>query len=156
MEAGYRYQTKVRPIDFWILLMYRTYHSLAGVCNIVFGGSMILLTLRFWSESDIFVQALLILACLLIPVIQPFGIYLRARKQVSMISQKTELIFMEDGIHAALGEKRELIPWKKVKGVKKEAGMILVFVDANHAYMLTDSVLGSQNTEFYEYVKSHI
>ena len=71
----YQYQSKVRAADFWALSMYRTYHSLVGVCNIVFGIAMILLTVRFWNQVGDVMQAVLFLACLLIPVIQPLGVY---------------------------------------------------------------------------------
>lgn len=116
----YQYESKVRPLDFWALSMFRTYHSLVGVCNIVFGIAMILLTLRFWNQASDAVQALLFLACLLIPVIQPLGVYLKAKAQVSLIPKGTMLVFSEDGIHVTLGQQQEHIRWDKVKGVRRK------------------------------------
>ena len=58
----YRYETKIRPVDFWKLSMYHTYHSLVGMCNLVFGAAMIGLTVRFWNEANDVIQALLFLA----------------------------------------------------------------------------------------------
>lgn len=136
--------------------MYRTYHSLAGVCNLVFGVSVILLTCRFWNRAGDFVQALLFLACLLIPVIQPLGVYLKAKAQAAVSPQGTELVFKEDGIHVTLGSQYERIPWKRVKSIVREAGMLIVFTDANHGYMLTNRVLGSEKEAFYQDVKAHI
>lgn len=153
---SYKYEVKIKAADFWRVSMYRTYHSFIGVCNIVFGIAMVLLTLRFWNQANDVIQALLFVACLLIPVIQPVGVYLKARSQVLLIPQGTELIFAEDGIHVSLNGKRELVPWNKVKKVVKEAGMVIIFTDAVHGYMLTDRVLGSDKKEFYNYVKAHI
>ncbi len=48
---AYRYESKIRPLDFWLLSMYHTYHSMVGMCNIVFGVAMILLTYRFWAQA---------------------------------------------------------------------------------------------------------
>lgn len=152
----YQYQCKVRAVDFWALSMYRTYHSLVGVCNIVFGIAMILLTVRFWNQAGDALQAVLFFACLLIPVIQPLGVYLKAKARVSVIGQGTELVFAEDGIHVTLGGEKERIPWKKVRGIRKEAGIIIVYTDANHGYILTNHVLGSEKADFYHYVESHI
>ncbi len=152
----YQYQCKIKPIDFWKLSMRRTYRSLVGVCNIVFGVAMILLTLRFWNQANDVVQALLFLACLLIPVIQPLGVYWKAKAQAAVIPQGTELSFHEDGIHVTLGDEREFICWNKVKGVRKEGSMIIVYTDANHGYMLTKKVLGKERNEFYQYVKRHL
>lgn len=144
----YQYQSKVRAVDFWALSMYRTYHSLVGVCNIVFGIAMVLLTLRFWNQASDAVQAVLFLACLLIPVIQPLGVYLKAKARASVIPQGTELVFAEDGIHVALGSERQHIRWKEVCGIRKEAGIVIVYTDANHGYMLTNHVLGSDKEAF--------
>ncbi len=152
----YQYESKIRPLDFWALSMYRTYHSLVGVCNIVFGIAMILLTLRFWTQASDGVQALLFLACLLIPVIQPLGVYLKAKAQVSVIAQGTQLVFSEDGIHVTLGQQQEHIRWDKVKGVRREANMVIVYTDANHGYMLTNRVLGKEKDAFFQYVEEHL
>lgn len=153
---SYRYESKIRPVDFWLLSMYHTYHSLVGVCNIVFGAAMILLTVRFWNEAGDVVQALLFIACLIIPVIQPMGVYVKAKAQTAVIPQGTELVFEEDGIHVALNGRRELVRWNRVNGVKKEANMVIVFTDASHGYMLTNRILGSEKDDFYNYVKAHI
>lgn len=152
----YQYQSKVRPVDFWALSMYRAYHSLVGVCNIVFAIAMILLTVRFWNQASDAVQAFLFLACLLVPVIQPLGAYLKAKAQVSVIPQGTQLVFAEDGIHVTLGDKSEQIRWDKVKGVRKEAGIVIVYTDVNHGYMLTRHVLGRERDDFYRYVEARI
>ena len=152
----YQYQSKVRAADFWALSMYRTYHSLVGVCNIVFGIAMILLTVRFWNQASDAVQAVLFLACLLIPVIQPLGVYLKAKAQVSVIPQGTELVFAEDGIHVTLGSEQQHIRWTKVRGIRKEAGIIIVYTDVNHGYMLTNRVLGEDKEAFYRDVEAQI
>lgn len=152
----YQYQCKIRPVDFWKLSMRRTYRSMVGVCNIVFGVAMVLLTFRFWSQANDIVQTLLFLACLLVPVIQPVGVYLKSKAQVSVIPQGTELAFGEDGILVTLGSERELIRWNKVRGVRKEGSMIIVYTDANHGYLLTKRVLGNEKDELYRFVKAHM
>lgn len=152
----YKYQCKIRAVDFWRLSMHHTYHSFIGVCNIVFGVSMILLTFRFWNQVGDILQAFLFLACLIIPVIQPLGVYLKAKAQAAVVPQETELAFEEDGIHVTLGGQYEMIRWKCVKSIVKEAGMLIVFTDASHGYMLTDRVLGTEKEKFYQDVKAHI
>ena len=153
---GYQYRCTIRPIDFWALSMRRTYSSLVGMCNIIFAVAMILLTVRFWNQANDVVQALLFLACLIIPVIQPFCVYMKAKVQVSVIPQGTELVFEEDGIHVTLGSEQQFIRWNKVKGVRKEPGMVIVYTDVNHGYMLTNRVMGNEKEDFYNYVKAHI
>lgn len=155
-DMHYRYQCKVRAIDLWRLSMYHTYHSFIGVCNIVFGVAMFLLTFRFWNQVGDLLQTLLFLACLLIPVIQPLGVYLKAKTQTALIPQETELLFEEKGILVTLGDKNELIRWNRVKNVVRETGMIIIYTDERHGYMLTDKVLGSEKEAFYRDLKAHI
>lgn len=152
----YQYKCYIRAADLWRLSMYRTYRSPIGVCNIVFGVSVILLTYRFWNSVGDFVQTLLFMACLIIPVIQPLGVYLKAKAQAAASPQGTELIFKEDGIHVTLGTQHELVPWTRVKNIVREAGMLIVFTDANHGYMLTNRVLGSEKETFYQDVKAQM
>lgn len=153
---SYQYQSNIRPLDFWLLSMNHTYHSLVGVCNLVFAAAMIGLSVRFWNEAGDAAQALLFIACLIIPVFQPLGVYLKAKAQVSVIPQGTQLSFGEDGVHVTLGGKRELIRWNRVKNAVREANMVIIFTDASHGYMLTNRVLGREKDDFYHYVKAHI
>lgn len=153
---SYQYRCTIKPIDFWALSMRRTYSSLVGMCNIIFAVAMILLTVRFWNQAGDVVQALLFLACLIIPVIQPLCVYMKAKVQVSVIPQGTELEFEESGIHVTLGSEQQFIQWNKVKGVRKEPGMVIVYTDASHGYMLTNRVMGNEKEDFYNYVKAHI
>lgn len=152
----YQYKTDIRALDFWALSMYRMYHSIVGVCSIVFGAAMILLAVRFWHQAGDAVQALLFLLCLLVPVIQPLGVYLKAKAHVSLIAQGTELVFDEGGIHVAFDGKSEHIRWDKVKGIRKQAGIVIVYTDANHGYMLTSRVLGKEKEDFYRYAAAHV
>lgn len=156
LPMSYQYRCTIKPIDFWVLSMRRTYSSLVGVCNIVFAVAMILLAVQFWNQAGDVVQALLFLACLIIPVIQPMCVYIKAKAQVSVIPQGTELAFGEDGIHVTLGSEQQFIRWNKVTGVRREPGMVIVYSDASHGYILTNRVLGNEKEDFYNYVKAHI
>ena len=152
----YQYKSEVRALDFWALSMSRTYHSIVGVCNIVFGTAMILLTVRFWEQAGNVTQALLFFACLLIPVIQPLGIFLKSKAQVMLIAQGAELVFADDGLHVSYNGQNQHIRWDKIKGVKKQAGMVIIYTDINHGYMLTSRVLGKDREEFYNYAAARI
>lgn len=153
---NYEYQCRVRAVDFWLLSMYHTYHSLVGVCNIVFAVAMIVLTLRFWNQAGDALQALLLLLCLIIPVIQPACVYLKAKTQAAVAPQGTRLCFTDQGVDVTLDDKRELIRWNQVRGVLKEPNMVIVMTGARTGYMLTNRVLGKDREMFYNDVKAHI
>ncbi|MCI8359067.1 MAG: YcxB family protein [Lachnospiraceae bacterium] len=150
----YRFRNEVTAMDFWRLVMRRTYRSTAGVCNLVFTAAMFVLVFRFFSTASDFYRGLMLFGCLLFPVIQPLVIYGKARKQAAALPKGMELKFDEQGLHVKTQEAASDIPWSGIKNVVKEAHMIVVFSDNVHGYLLTDRMLGGRKQEFYEYVLS--
>lgn len=77
----YQYKSGVRAADFSRMSMRQTYHSVAGMRNVVFTAAMIRLTVKCWERSRDMVQVLLLFVCLLFPAFQPIGIYFRGRRR---------------------------------------------------------------------------
>ena len=143
----YQFKSEVTAGDFWKLTMSRTYRSVAGVCNMVFTVAMILFTAKFFRTSGDLMQMLMLFGCLLFPVIQPIAIYLKAKGQ--------DLSFDDAGLHVTVGKEKESIGWKKLR-VANEPGMMIVFSDARHGYMLTNRILGAQKEPFFAFAKERI
>lgn len=151
----YQYKSEVTAFDFWKLTMRQTYHSVAGVCNIVFSVAIILLTVKFWNGASDIAQVLMLFGCLLFPVIQPIAIYGKAKAQARALPKDVELLFDDTGLHVTVGEEKEDIRWKRIR-IRKQSDMLLVFSDACHGYMLTNRVLGEEKDAFYTYAKTRI
>lgn len=151
----YQYKSSVRAADFFRMSMRQTYHSVAGMCNVVFTVAMILLTVKLWERSGDLVQVLLLFACLLFPVFQPIGIYFRAKAQARTLPEDMELGFDDEGLHVRVGGQKEDIPWKRIR-VVKQPDMIIVFSDAKHGYMLTNRVMGKEKEEFFAFAEEKI
>lgn len=152
----YHFKCRVTVKDCWILYMQRIYHSMVGVISLILAVSMIALTYRFWSESSNFVRSLLALGCILVPCIQPVGVYSRCVKQVRQIPEDLELKFSDKEIYVTTGGKADHIPWKKVRYVANERNMIIILTNAGSGYMLTNQVLGDKKEEFYKFASSCI
>ena len=151
----YQFKSEVTAGDFWKLTMSRTYRSMAGVCNMVFTVAMILFTVKFFHTSNDLLQVLMLFGCLLFPVIQPIAIYLKAKGQARTMPKGVELAFDEKGLHVTMEEQHESIGWKQLR-VAKQPGMLIVFSDARHGYMLTNRVLGAQKDAFYAFAEARI
>lgn len=150
----FHFKSEVAAVDLWKLSMYHMYHSVVGVCNVIFTVAAVLLTMKLWNPAEGILMAFLIPACLLFPVIQPALIYLRAVGQVSGLPKNLELELNEYGLHVRSENQTSDIPWNKVKKVLKEPGMLILSVDAGRGYMLTDKVLGTQKADFLTFVES--
>jgi hypothetical protein len=148
----YLFNSDVTASDLWKISMARTYHSLAGVVNIVFTVAMLLMTIHFWSTTNIWVRALMVFACIIFPVIQPMAVLGKSTKQVESMPKGVKLLFNDKGVHVTCGDKNEQMPWKKIVKVTKQKDMIVVMSDTTHGYILMNRTLGEQKEEFYQYL----
>lgn len=151
----YTFKYKNNPFDFWQLSIYFTYGSIVGVCNTIFTVAMVLLTFKIWDNSSAIIHLLLILACGLFPVIQPIGIYFRAKRQAAH-SKEIEISFDDAGIHVKSENENSNLKWTSIKKISKKPNMIVIFSTTTHGFILTNRVLGQQNKEFYNYVISKV
>jgi hypothetical protein len=151
----YKFKYKNTPLNFWQLSMYFMYGSIVGVCNLIFTVAMILLSFKIWSDASSFVRMLLIFACCLFPIIQPVGIYFRAKKQAA-VSKEIEIGFDDNGIHVKSDYAASDLEWKNIKKVSRKPNMIVIFSTTTHGFILTNKVLGKQNEEFYNFIVSKI
>lgn len=151
----YQYKCEVRAMDFFRLSMRQTYHSMAGMCNLVFTVAMILLAAKFWNQSNDILQVLMLLGCLLFPVVQPIAVYMKAKGQAAASPKGVELAFDDSGLVVTAGEAKERLGWSRLR-VIKQPNMIIVFSDARHGYMLTNRVLGNEKDDFFSFAQSRI
>ena len=154
MEYKFDYKTQAK--DFWWISMYSIYRSMAGVCNIIFTLAFIVLTITFWSNVNSLVRILLIFACILFPIIQPFAIYQKARKQSDAVPDNLILYFNSKGICVLQEDTQSDIEWNKVKRIAMKVKRIVIFTTNNSGYLLGKETLGNQTEEFYKYLQSKV
>lgn len=152
----YKFKCDVTTKDCWILYMQRIYHSMVGIVSVILALSFLALTTVFWQQSSTLLRILLILACLLVPVIQPLGVWIRSRKLAKQIPSDLELWFGDKGIYVKLQSQTDNICWKEVRHIIKERNMITIVLNDGRGYMLTNRILGKDKESFYQYISSHI
>ena len=152
----YLFAYRTTAFDLWQLSMYGIYSSMAGVCNIIFTVAMLLLSAKFWGDTNNFVKIILIIATCLFTVIQPSVIYVRAKKQAATVPHDMEIGFDDQGIHVKAGNQNSDLKWNTIKGVSKKPSMIVIFSTAKHGFVLTNKILGKQKEALYDYIVSKI
>lgn len=150
----FRFEDKITALDVWKLSMYHVYHSLAGVCNIVFGVAIVLVTIKLWNPREAMLMSILVFCCILFPVIQPLVVYTRAARQVAALPKDMIYEINASGIHIIAGAQKSHLTWNRVRGVIKERGMVILATDAGRGYMLTDKTLGTQKDSFIQFTES--
>lgn len=152
MEFHFKYEN--RAVDLWKLAMYSTYRSLVGLINIVFTFAMVMLTIRFFGEASPLIRLLLLLGIALFLVIQPYLVYLRARKQVSALAKHMEMTVDDRGIYIRTEQKSSRIKWRSVRGVYRNRSMLVIYSAANQGFILSNQTLGDQKEALYDYVNA--
>ncbi|MDR1559052.1 MAG: YcxB family protein [Clostridiales bacterium] len=153
----FQYDYKNTAFELWQLSIYCLYGSLAGVCNIIFTVSMLLLTINKWEAAAAPLRAAMIIACLIFPVFQPLLTLRKASKQAERLKH-IRVGFDGTGVHIAQTYVSGVsdIPWDSVKAVSKKPSMLVVFSDAAHGYVLSNRVLGKEKEELFRFIQSNI
>lgn len=152
----YQFTQKTTASVIWQMSMYGIYGSILGMTNVVFTAAMVLLTIRFFSESHIVLKCLLLLSICIFPVFQPIVIYLRAKKQAGNLTQEVHLTFDDQGVHVAVDGQNSDIDWGSVRGIAKKPTLLIIFTSSQHGYVLSNEVLGDQKEVFYRDIVSKI
>ena len=155
-DMEYRFHAEAAPLDFFKMSMKKTYSSPLGVCNIVFFIAAVLLTVKFFSVASPLAQAFMILMCLLIPVVQPVGVYFRAKSYALAIPRDLTIGAGRDGIHVETGEKTEQVAWSKVSKVIDTGDCVVLKLEGGTGYFLFNRVLGDKRKSFIDYVNRQI
>lgn len=152
----FRFENKVTAADIWRMSMYHIYHSMAGVCNIIFSVAMVLLTVKFWNPQEAVLMMILVICCVLFPIVQPIMIYMRAAKQVAALPGGMVFEINDAGLLVTANEQKSHITWEHIRGVIKERNMIILAAEGGRGYMLTDKMLGAQKEALLEFLETKI
>ena len=152
----YRFEVKATPFDFFKMSMKKTYRSPIGICNIVFFIAAVLLTLRFFKGASPLAQAVMVLMCLLIPAVQPLGVYLRAKGYALAIPRGLVLEAGSEGLRVEAGERSDRIVWSRVSKVIDTGDCVVLKLAGGAGYFLFNRILGDKREEFIDYVNRKI
>ena len=156
ISMDYRFQVKATPFDFFRMSMKKTYRSPLGICNIVFFIAAVLLTVKFFGNAGPLAQAAMVFMCLIIPVIQPLGVYLRSKNYALAIPKGMTLETCEHGILVRVGELSDLVGWNKISKVIDTGDCVILKLSGGTGYFLFNRVLGDRKKKFIDYINRQI
>ena len=152
MEFKYQYQ--VQPSDLWQLQMYYTYSSYLAIINVIFIISSAALLYALWGTAPWWLRLLLILFLSLFTVIQPTGVYLRAKKSLKENHDTLQLSLNDQGIEVVVGDQKEFKNWSQVQGIVLKPTLVAIYTDKNHGYILTNRILKNSKKQFRAFIKT--
>lgn len=139
-------EVKLTTMDLWKFSMYHANHGAYGIFNVLFTAAALVLIVTTWNENAAVYRVLLIISALLFTVWQPFILYLKAARQgkTPAMERPMTLTFADEAIVVTQGEESLTLSWEDIVKAKRALHMIIIYIDGIHAYLLPDSVTGSQ------------
>ena len=142
------------PADHWLFYMGNIYHQWTAVVNIVFTIAALILVVARFRDAHPVLQALMLMALFLFPVIQPLVIFSRAYAQARAVTVDTTLIMEDDAFTIRVKSHTQRIPWRDFAGVIARPGLIVLMPDEIHAYLLPDRVTGGARRQVLDDVRA--
>lgn len=152
----YQYTYRTSCAELWQLSMYYIYGSMVGVCNLIFTVAVAALAIARWNDFGTAVRCVLIFGICLFTILQPLGIWQKARKQAAAITEDTQISFDDLGVHVKMGEARSDMKWSQIRRVSKKPTMLVLFSDTTHGYVLTNRVVGADRDALYAYITARM
>lgn len=155
-DMSYEYTFRNTASDFFWFRLENTYRSWMAVINLVFTAAMIALAISRFSETNLLGKVLIVIGILVFPVIQPLAMGIAAAKEAKKIPVDTTISFDDVGMHIRVKDHRQTIRWHDFHYVQKRPKMLLAVPDGQHAYLLTNRILGQDRESLYAFCESRI
>ena len=149
----FRYQYQVRPSDLWQMQMYYTYSSYLSIINVICIVSSIALLYSLWATAPWWLRIMLLLFLSLFTVIQPLGVYRRAKKVLKENTDTLQLTLNDHGIEIFVDDRKEFKNWNQIQGIVLKPTLVAIYTDKNHGYILTNRILKDSKKQFRAFIK---
>lgn len=149
----FRYQYQVKPSDLWQMQMYYTYSSYLSIINVICILSSIALLYSLWATAPWWLRIMLLLFLSLFTVIQPLGVYRRAKKVLKENTDTLQLTLNDHGIEIIVGDRKEFKNWNQIQGIVLKPTLVAIYTDKNHGYILTNRILKDSKKQFRAFIK---
>lgn len=149
----YRLPYQITALDYWKMIMRSIYQSFAGMVNVIFTLSMILVTYSFWEQVGPGLKFGLIILISLFTIIQPTAIYIRSKRMIDTIPDETEILINNEGIRVESNDDISEHRWKTVNKIITTRSMCVVNIGSNNGIVLSYKSMGSKKDEIVQFIQ---
>lgn len=132
------------------------YSSLAGIVQIIFVVSLLLLICTKWNTIGLIFKILILIGLSLFTIIQPLAFWINAKKSIDPNMPETEISFDEKDMVIKVNSHVQRIPYMNIVKVVSKPNLLIVQPDQKHIYILPKRILGSNKKELFEYLKTKL
>ncbi len=158
MDKKMRFEVKLTAKELWQFSMYHANSGAMGLFNLIFTVAALFLLIFRWGTLT-GAYRLLLLGCVLIfTVLQPLLLYGKVRRQAKSpaITEPMYLTFSQEGLWVEQSGQQAEFAWEQMGRMDKKPGLIVLYMDRVHAYLLPEKALGEQKEALLEMAKEHL
>ena len=153
---NYKFQVEASAFDFFKMYMKKVYSSPIGVCNAVFFLAVLFTTVKLYGDLSDWARAMFIFACLIFPLIQPFGVYMNSRSLAGSVPDDMSIETCKEGLLVRVGEQAELVSYSRIKRVVSTHDCVIINTAEGRGYVLFNKVLGDQKDNFTRFLSGKV
>lgn len=151
-QETYEFRVLLGAKDLWHFSMYHAHKGYLGIFNLLFTLAALYLLVVTWNQNTVAQRLLLVFCAMVFTVIQPGQLYLKAKKQASLAVMKEPVSyqFAVEGISIEQGGQGQDLTWDQMGRVEAAKGLVIIYMDRVHAYLITDAAMGAQKEGFFK------
>lgn len=149
-QETFEFQVQMNAKNLWYFSLHHANKGYLGVFNVLFTLASLYLLVTTWNESAAPSRLLLVFCISIFTLIQPGQLYLKAKKQASLAVMKEPIRFRftTEDISIQQGEQQQELKWEQIVRIEPAKGMLVIYMDRIHAYLITDEAMGDQKGKF--------
>lgn len=152
----YSFKFKLNQKDMWEYYMIDRYSSLAGLVQIIFVVSLLILLCSRWNNVGIVIKILAFVGLSLFIIIQPLAFWINAGKSIDPNMPETELKFDDEFMIIKVNSHLQRIPYPEIIKVINKPRLLVIQPDQTHIYIIPGRILGIEKKELFKYLKTKI
>ena len=152
----FSYKFKLNQKDMWKYYMIDRYSSIAGLAQIIFTLSLLILLITKWTTIGIIGKILIFLGLSLFLVFQPIAFWTNAKNSIDPNMPETELSFDEEYMVIKVQNHIQRIPYPEIVKVISKPNLLIIQPDDKHIYIIPGRILGNEKKELFNYLKRKI
>lgn len=151
-------KVKLKEKDLFRFSMYHIYHGKIGRLSLIAGLFAVAFILLRWAQFGL-VERLILSACVFIFFFwEPVKAWVKARLQAQrdVNGAPLDYEFTKDFIVVSQGRGRQKVEWNQVVKTVKTASLYIIYISADHAFLLPAAVVADKAGRLEEILREHV
>lgn len=144
--------------DLWAFSMYHSNRGVMGTFNVIFTAAALYLLIFRWETTTVSYRILMIVCALMFTVWQPMLLLWKAGRQAKTPTAREpmDLSFSGEGLTVEQNGQQAVFGWDQMGRMERIPGMIVLYMDRLHAYLIPNRVLGEQKEALCQLARTYL